>query len=100
MPHRLWRGARHAGTSASTRSIAPASPVMSPGFVQAPATGLRNHFSTPAVVADHDRCAGEQRFEGNQAEDFVARGVDDDVCGGQRVQAIATGEQADEADAS
>ena len=48
-----------------------------------------------AVVADDDRRPAEQGFERHEAEDFVAGWVDDHVRCGERVETVATLEEAD-----
>src|SRR6185436_6609031 len=58
-----------------------------------PAASARDHLAAAAVVADNHWCTAEQRFKRDEAEDFIARGIDNDGCGGERIEAHVPREQ-------
>ena len=60
-------------------------------------TGLGHELTAAAVVGDHRRCAAEQTLEGDQPEDLVRRGVDQQVGVSQRSQALGAGQEPDKA---
>ena len=53
-----------------------------------------DHLAASAIVADDDRRAAQQRLERHQAEDLIARWVDDHVRGCERVETLDSSEQA------
>ena len=99
LPHCVPRHARALpptafGQRGSTRSRR-ASESTSPTGTMCPPPTVPMISPAPLSLQTMTGVPAEQRFERDQAEDFVLRRIDDDVRGGERVEAVATFEQAD-----